>query len=423
MTDASDANAGFREGYRSGFRDGHTERSEDADKTDKPSRDGDPQQHGDHHGAESDHAKPSGKEGGGEGEPSGKDHDSGDQSDGKKPLYKRPLLVGGALLVLLLLIIAAILFWRHSRQHESTDDAFVDGQTSQIAAQVGGRVVELFVTDNQLVNAGDKLLSIDSRDTDARSAQAKSQLASAQGQLDEAEAQVAIRRASAASSAANAQQNESELVKAERDLARYREVDPKAVPAQEVDAALNAARSARAGLDAARMTTRAAEAQVIAALAQVKSGRALVAAARAVLATADLQGSYAEVVAPIRGRVSRRTVHPGNVIAVGQPLMAIVSENLWVIANYKETQLTRMRPGQSVEIVVDAYPDLKLRGHVDSIQRATGAYFSMLPAENATGNYVKVVQRVPVKIVFDDDRVRDYAIGPGMSVVPDVQLP
>jgi membrane fusion protein (multidrug efflux system) len=195
------------------------------------------------------------------------------------------------------------------------------------------------------------------------------------------------------------------------------------VPRQQVDAAEASERSARARLDSARMSARAAHAQVEAALAQVRAGKAQIAAAQANLTNADLQGSYTHVVAPITGRVSKRSVDLGNVIANGQALMALVSDDLWVTANYKETQLTRMKPGQEAEIVVDAYPDLKFRGHVDSIQRATGSYFSALPAENATGNYVKVVQRVPVKIVFDDDRIRQHVIGPGMSVTPDVKLP
>ena len=218
-------------------------------------------------------------------------------------------------------------------------------------------------------------------------------------------------------------QAEADLTKAAQDLARYRDVNPDAVARQQVDAAVSSERSARAKRDAMRTTAQSARAQVEAALAMVRSNKAQVAAAKANLDAATLQNSYNRVVAPISGRVSRRTVETGNVINTGQALMALVSDTLWVTANYKETQLTRMKPGQSVEVVVDAYPEVKFRGHVDSIQRATGAYFSMLPAENATGNYVKVVQRVPVKIVFDDDRLKDYAIGPGMSVTPDVTLP
>ena len=415
----------YRVGYREGFRDGVTEAGKHAHED------------GDKKGGEGGDEKPGddkpGPEGQGEGEKDdgkpGQDkreddkEGDGKKDDGKPPLWKRPVFVAAVLLVLLVLIVVAIVFWRHSKHHESTDDAFVDGQTSQIAAQVAGRVSKLYVTDNQLVHAGDPLLDIDSRDNDQRVAQSRAQLANAQGQVEEASAQVGVRRATAAQADASVRQSESELTKASQDLARYRAVDPDAVPRQEADAAQAAERSARARLDAARMNARAAHAQIDVALAQVRAGSAQVEAAKADLSSAELQGSYTHVFAPITGRVAKRSVEPGNVISNGQALMALVSEALWVTANYKETQLDRMQPGQAVDITVDAFPDLVFHGKVDSIQRGTGAFFSMLPAENATGNYVKVVQRVPVKITFDDDAYKRYAIGPGMSVKPDVQLP
>jgi membrane fusion protein (multidrug efflux system) len=416
----------YRVGYREGFHDGFAERGRAMKAGDSEREQGDSQKSKDA-GSDDDGAK---DKDGGQGEQGGDKKAGGadekkDEDDGKNktPLYKRPVLVAIVLVVLLALIVAGIVFWRHSKHHESTDDAFIDGLTSQVAAQTAGRVIKLYVSDNQLVKAGDPLLDIDSRDDDARIAQSHAQLAGAQGQVEEAEAQVGVRRAGAAEADAAVRQSEAELTKSAQDLARFHNVDPQAVPRQQVDAAEASERTARAKLDAARMSARAAHAQVEAALAQVRAGQAQVAAARATVTNTELQGSYTHVVAPISGRVSKRTVEPGNVIANGQALMALVSESLWVVANYKETQLTRMRPGQEAVIVVDAYPELKLRGHVDSIQRATGAYFSALPAENATGNYVKVVQRVPVKIVFDDDRIRSYVIGPGMSVTPDVKLP
>ena len=428
----------YRAGYREGFRDGVAEAERLARETQKKDDEGkaagsDARDGGqDSGGKKDDGGKTDGdkkdsdaKDGddkGGDEKGDGKGDDKKDD-DGKPPLWKRPLVVALVLLVVLALIIGAIVFWRHSKHHESTDDAFVDGQTSQVAAQVAGRVVKLYVADNQLVQAGDALLDIDSRDNDQRVAQARARLATAEGQVEEATAQVGVRRATELQASAAVRQSEADLTKAAQDLSRYRKVDPDAVPRQEVDAAVAAEKNARARLDAARMNARAARAQVEAALAQVRAGQSQVAAARAEVSSAELQGTYTHVLAPIAGRVSKRTVEPGNVIANGQALMALVSEALWVTANYKETQLTRMEPGQQVEITVDAFPDMSFRGRVDSIQRGTGAYFSALPAENATGNYVKVVQRVPVKILFDDDRVKNYAIGPGMSVKPDVQLP
>jgi membrane fusion protein (multidrug efflux system) len=405
----------YRVGYREGFHDGFGEGAKTADRHDDGTSEKDKAD-----SAKEDKDKDDDK---GKGKDETKDDPAKQSKDDKPPIYKRPMLVAIVLLVVLVLIIVAIVFWRNSRHHESTDDAFIDGYTSQVAAQTAGQVTHLYVNDNQLVKAGDPLLDIDSRDTDARVQQQRAQLISAQGQVEQAEAQVGVQRASAAQADAAVRQSQAQLTKAEQDLGRYRVVDPEAVPRQEYDNAESADRTARARLDADKASANAARAQVEASLAQVRAARSNVQAAQAQLDAANLQGSYTHVTAPIDGRVTRRSVDVGNVVANGQGLIALVSENLWVTANYKETQLTRMQPGQEVEITVDAFPDVKFRGHVDSIQRSTGQYFSMLPAENATGNYVKVVQRVPVKIVFDDDHVKQYTIGPGMSVSPDVSLP
>jgi membrane fusion protein (multidrug efflux system) len=222
---------------------------------------------------------------------------------------------------------------------------------------------------------------------------------------------------------AGTQEARADAARADQDLARFRHVDPDAVARQQVDAATAASQAAHAKLSAATSAERSARAQVLAARTQVQAADASIALARAALGAAELQLGYARVVASTDGRITRRQVEVGNVVNVGQPLLAIVGTQLWVIANYKETQLAKMQPGQAVEVTADAYPDAHFKAHVDSIQRGTGAYFSALPAENATGNFVKVVQRVPVKIVFDDDSVERYAVGPGMSVTPDVSIP
>jgi membrane fusion protein (multidrug efflux system) len=401
----------YRHGYREGFRDGVAETRQervtppapppaarDTPAEAPPPKDGDAEQKG-----------------------TGKDRHAKDQES--KPFYKRPWIVLLLFVVLLAAILAAIVFWRHSRHHETTDDAFIDGRASTVAAQTGGRVLRLLANDNQAVHAGDLLLEIDPRDANARVAQARAQLANAESQLATARAQVDVRRAAATQSSAATRQDQVELAKAERDAGRYANVDPDAVARQQTDAAGTAAQSARARLDAAHGSDRSARAQIDAALTQVRTAEAGIEAARAELAAAELQLSYTRVVAPVDGHVTHRAIEVGNVVSAGQPLLSIVGMNLWVTANYKETQLTRMQPGQGVEVTVDAFPDLHFRAHVDSIQRGTGAFFSMLPAENATGNYVKVTQRVPVKIVFDDDRLRNYPIGPGMSATPDVSLP
>ena len=414
----------YRLGYREGFRDGYGEaerrtQSNGNDGNGKGDDDGKQDEGKQNAGEERDDSDADKKDG----DKKDGDKKDGEDDQGKTPLYKRPLVVGGILLVLLILVIAAIVFWRHSSHHETTDDAFIDGNTNQVAAQIGGRVRKLYVADNQHVNAGDPLIDIDSRDNEVKVAQSRGQLAQAQGQYDQAEAQIAVQRANVAQAEANVREAEADLIKAAQDLGRYKAVNPDAVPRQQLDQAVSAERTARAKRDAMVMAARSARAQIEVSLAQVRAGKANVDAARANVDAAALQNSYARVVAPMTGRVAKRTVEPGNVVSEGQVFMAIVSEDVWVTANYKETQLTKMKPGQPVDVVVDAYPDVAFRAHVDSIQRATGAYFSMLPAENATGNYVKVVQRVPVKIVFDDGKIRDYVIGPGMSVTPDVTLP
>ena len=423
----------YRLGYREGFRDGYDEAGQAAAKQ-AAAKKGAGGSGSEPPGASQD--KPDATADGGDADKDnghGGDDDADQHGDpkkpgkngdeGKPPLYKRPFVVAAVLLVVLALLIGGIVFWRHSKHHESTDDAFIDGADQPGRGTDRGPGDEALRRRQPARESRRPAVDIDSRDDDARIAQARAQLATAEGQADQASAQIGVRRAGAAEADAAVRQSEAELTRAAQDLARFRGVDPQAIARQQVDAAEANERTARARLDAARMSARAAHAQVDAALAQVRAGQAQVEAARATLSNAELQGSYTHVVAPIAGRVAKRAVEPGNVIANGQALMALVSENLWVTANYKETQLTRMQPGQEVEIVVDAYPDLKFRGHVDSIQRATGAYFSSLPAENATGNYVKVVQRVPVKIVFDDDRLRNYVVGPGMSVSPDVKLP
>jgi membrane fusion protein, multidrug efflux system len=396
----------YRVGYRTGFGDGFGA----AEKANAPKSDDKPKD--DKGDDEKDDDK---KE--------GDDKDKDKKDDGKPPIYKRPIVVLIAIVVILALIIAAFLFWRHSRKHESTDDAFVDGNASSMSAQAAGRVTKLYVTDNQQVKAGDPLIDIDASDVQARVDQARAQLSTAQSQVEQAEAQLEGVRANAVQAEANARQADADSIKAAQDLVRFRNVDPDAVARQQADSAFAQARSARAKLDAARSSVNAAAAQIKAAQAQVRVARAGVETARANTAAVELQLGYTHVVAPVDGRVTRRSVDVGNVISVGQPILSIVSSDMWVTANYKETQLTDMRVGQLVEIKVDAYPDATFSGHIDSIQRGTGSFFSMLPAENATGNYVKVVQRVPVKILFDrPEDLNNFAIGPGMSVTPDVQL-
>jgi membrane fusion protein (multidrug efflux system) len=413
----------FRSGYRTGFGDGFEAADKVHEATDKKKSDD-----GKKSGGEEDDKKDGKKEDEQEDgkDKDGKDDKDGDKDkkdDGKPPLWKRPLVVLIALVVIIAIIVVATIFFINSRRHETTDDAFVDGTTSQVAAQAAGRVTRLHVVDNQEVHRGDPLVDIDAADVTARVDQAKAGVLTAQSQALQALAQVEGQKANAAQAAASARQAEAENINAQQDLARFKGVDPDAVSRQQYDQAVAQARSARAKVDAARATEATAAAQVKAAQANVGVAQAQVATAQADLETANIQLGYTHVVAAIDGRVTKRSVDVGNVISIGQPILAIVSDSLWVTANYKETQLKKMRVDQAVTIEIDAVPDVKFAAHVQSFQRAAGSYFSALPAENATGNYVKVTQRVPVKIVFDHpEELQKYHVGPGMSVKPSVTV-
>jgi len=266
----------------------------------------------------------------------------------------------------IVLLLAGGVYWWRSGARVSTDDAFIEGRIVRVSAQVAGRVATLAVTDNQRVKAGDLLVQLDDREYRAQAEQAVAEARAAQVAAENAA--VDARRA--------------EQLFARQLIAR-----------QALDTAQAAARMRAADAEAA--SKRAVE--------------------------AGLKLSYCRITAPEAGRVTRRSVEQGAYVQVGQMLMSVVPNELWVIANFKETQLTKIRPGQPVEVKVDAYPGMTLRGHVDSVQAGTGSRFSLLPPENATGNYVKVVQRVPVKIVLDETPEPDR-LGPGMSVVPTVRV-
>ena len=327
------------------------------------------------------------------------------------------------LVLLAALVIVAVLVWLDGRHYEKTDDAFIDGNISQIASQVAGRVVQIAVSDNQDVKAGQVLIELDPRDLQVKLDQARAQRVQAFAQLEQARAQLTLQQASAEQSAANARVSEADLGQAQADLARYRAVDPKAISRQQLDTAGATTRGASARLDASRQAVQAARAQIKAQEAAVAGAVATVAQADVGVANAELQLSYTHILAPADGRVTRRTVQLGNYVNPSQALLAVVQNQLWVTANFKETQLALIRPGQQVAVHVDACADGDLIGTVDSFQVGSGQVFSSLPTENATGNYVKVVQRVPTKILLkDDDAMRKCRLFPGLSVAPRVTV-
>lgn len=382
-------------------------------------------------------------------------------NDKRKRLIR---FVGGGLVILALAF--GIPYLLHALSHESTDDAFIDGTIVAISPRVSGTVTKVIAGDNRWVRAGDPLVELDPLDFKARrdaaaasleaakaaalSAEAqvetaKAQAAAAESHRDQAEAQLMLAKAALAQYAAEALSKKVEHQRDTKDLQRAREMATTgtitdqdldhAITNEQISAADQTAaehkvdtqkasvRQAASALAAAEDGLRQARAQINARQAQVSQSQADIDRAKADLEQADLQLSYAHILAPIEGYVTRKSVEKGAYVQVGQVLMAIVSSDVWVTANFKETQLTLMRPGQPVEIKVDTYPDVTFEGHVDSIQRGTGARFSLLPPENATGNFIKVVQRVPVKIVFNrTDQTRGYLLVPGLSVQPEVNI-
>jgi len=306
--------------------------------------------------------------------------------------------------------------------YEDTDDAFIEGHVTFVSPRVSGQVIRLLVRDNQQVKEGDLLVEIDPSDFEARVAQARANLASAQSQLEQAKAQVVVDEAKVQQQKAIVTADEADALRAEADRKRYLDVQGLAVSQSQRDLAQAQARSSGANVEAARQQVKAAEAQVSLSQASVETAAAGLKQAEASLKLAELDLSYTKIVAPQNGRVARRTVEQGAYLQTGQSMLAIVPEEIWVVANFKETQLTHMRPGQPVQIHIDAYPKQDYKGKVDSLQPGTGARFSLLPPENAVGNYVKVVQRVPVKIVFDESLDPQLDIAPGLSVEPKVRV-
>ena len=354
------------------------------------------------------------------------DDKPGDEKTGKKPMSrgKRIIYTFVGLLILATLITAGVLYWLHSRHFETTDDAFIDGNISQVATQVAGRVTRIAFQDNQEVKAGQVLLELDPRDFQVRLDQAISQRTQAQAQAAQARAQLGLQQANLDQAQANVRVTEADLGQAQTDLARYRAIDPKAITKQQLDNSNSTTKSAAARLDANRQAVSGVRAQIEAQRSTVAAQDAAVVQADVAVRNAELQLSYTVITAPTDGQVTKRTVDLGNYVNPGQALLAVVQDDLWVTANFKETQLAAMAPRQYVRIRVDACPGADLDAHVTSFQGGSGQVFSSLPAENATGNFVKVVQRVPVRINFDDlaNAKSKCRMAPGMSVDPRITV-
>jgi len=319
-------------------------------------------------------------------------------------------------------VVAAIYYLLLIAPFESTDDAFIDGHVTEIAPQVAGRVARVLVSDNQFVNAGDVLVQIEPSDYEAKLEQERANLTSAQSRLGQANAQLAVDQAKVEQENANVVASQAEATRADTDSKRYEEIGTSGVSQSQIDLAATQARSTAANLTAARSKELAAEAQSGLDQAGIQTAEAEVKTSEAAVRQAELNLSYTQIKAHEAGYVTHRTVENDSFAEPGQALLAIVPKNVWVVANFKETQLTHMSPGQRVTVHVDAYPEIKFIGYLESIQSGSGARFSMFPPENATGNYVKVVQRVPVKIIFDTNFEAGVVLGPGMSVEPKIRV-
>ena len=346
-----------------------------------------------------------------------------------------PTLIGIGL-VLVLAVVGLYLF-AQSMSYELTDDAFIDGHITNVAPKIAGRVDKVFIDDNQLVKKGDPIAEIDPRDYDAQLKQkqaaldsTKAQASAAQAAVDQQIATVKSLQATLDQDKADQKASEAQADQTADNLRRQQDLyDHHVVSIQDLINAKDSNRSAEANLDSAKMKVLSAAAQLLAGEAQVRTFAALLQYViaqekenEANVEAAQLNDSYTKVLAPESGRITHKSVEPGDYVQVGQNLLALVPSNIWVTANFKESQLRLMRPDQPVEIEVDALGGKKFKGYVDSIQMGSGAAFSLLPPENATGNYVKVVQRVPVKIRFDSVPDAGLPLGPGESVVPTVKV-
>jgi membrane fusion protein (multidrug efflux system) len=358
-------------------------------------------------------------------------HASDSSQDNNEPQRKRPgkkPLIILAIVVVIMLVVG-LWFWFTTRNIETTDDAFTEGDAVTIAPKAAGYVVKLLVKDNQRVKQGDLLVEIDPRDTSAQRDQAKAQLGLAQAQLHQAQAQLALSRVQypaqrdqALADQAKAQAN---LLNAQADYRRQRGVDPRATSQRNIDTAAAQLRSAEAQLQSAKAQVEVAsqvQLQIRQQETNVEARQQQVEQAQAQLNTAELNLSYTQVRAPYDGFVTKRNVQVGTLVQAGTALFSLVSPDIWINANFKESQLARMNPGDKVDISIDAWPDMKLEGHVDSVQMGSGSRFSTFPAENATGNYVKIVQRVPVKIVIDKGLDPNHPLPLGLSVEPKVTV-
>jgi membrane fusion protein (multidrug efflux system) len=354
------------------------------------------------------------------------EHRQGDSDEGESQrrgfLRRHPIRAAIGAASLLLAAGAGYVYWDYASHFESTDDAFIAARQFAIAPKVSGYVTEVPVTDNQHVVVGQVIARIDDRDYRTALEQAEAQVAADRAIIGNIDAQTAVQQAQIAQSKAQVEQSQATLTFAEQQDARYeRLAQTGAGTVQNAQQYSSSLIQQRAALKTAQAGLLSAERQIDALKAQRSSAEANLAQANAQLDQARLNLSYTIVTAAQPGRVVNLGAAVGQYATAGTNLTMFVPDDLWVTANFKESQLDQMRPGQKTTLVIDAYPERVFHGHVASVQPGSGTAFSLLPAENATGNYVKIVQRVPVKLVIED-LPTDVSLGPGMSVDPTVRV-
>ena len=347
------------------------------------------------------------------------------------PAEAKPASKARVFTVLGVMIVAGLAFggrmyWR-SQNFVETENAYVAGHVHPVSSRIAGVVTKVLVEDNQIVKEGQVIAELDPADQHVKLEQIQAQIAAAEQQVLQADAQAAQARASASAAQAQVAQAQAQSQRAQQDAERYGQLyntQMKAVAKSELDAAVAARTSAQADVAARKDAALAAQAQVGAAQSAREVIKAQIKVLQAQAKDAQLQLGYNRIVAPVTGRLGKRSIEVGARVQPGQQLAAIVEDKVWVTANFKETQLAGLKPGQEVEVTIDALPGEHLKARLDSFSPASGNQFALLPADNATGNFTKIVQRVPVKLTFSDADLQRLAgrLVPGMSALAEVDL-
>jgi len=352
-----------------------------------------------------------------------RDHDERGDEPRKGMLRRRLFVLVGGLILLFVVLPAGYLYWDYASHFESTDDAFIAARQFTIAPKVPGYLTAVPVIDNEHVVAGQVIARIDDRDYRNTLAEAQAQVAAARADIENIDAQIVVQQAQIRANQAQVDQAQAALVFAQQQAKRYQELAATALAGtvQNAQRYTSELRQQQAAVESAQATLALAQRQIEALKAQRDSAGANLGLRKAQRDQAQLDLSHTIVTADQPGHVVQLSAAVGEFAQAGTNLTMFVPDDIWVWANFKETQLDYMRPGQRVTLEIDAYPERTIYAHVASVQPGSGTAFSLLPAQNATGNYVKIIQRVPVKLVMDDPPT-DVALGPGMSVVPTVRI-